>query len=133
MAQRYEAVGPDDICLFIYTSGTTGPPKGCLLSHGNYRSITDAAVKNSVLDDGDSAYLFLPLAHAFAILIEFVVFDLGTTLAYWSRDPKQIIPDLAQVQPTSSRRSPGSSRRSTRWPRTRPRTGRSSTRRWSWA
>ncbi len=98
--RRYEAVGPDDICLFIYTSGTTGPPKGCLLSHGNYRSITDAAVKNSVLDDGDSAYLFLPLAHAFAILIQFVVFDLGTTLAYWSRDPKQIIPDLAQVQPT---------------------------------
>ncbi len=57
-------------------------------------------MKNSVLDDGDSAYLFLPLAHAFAILIQFVVFDLGTTLAYWSRDPKQIIPDLAQVQPT---------------------------------
>ncbi len=98
--RRYEAVGPDDICLFIYTSGTTGPPKGCLLSHGNYRSITDAAVKNSVLDDGDSAYLFLPLAHAFAILIQFVVFDLGTTLAYWSRDPKQIIADLSQVQPT---------------------------------
>ena len=98
--RRYEAVGPDDICLFIYTSGTTGPPKGCLLSHGNYRSITNAAVKNSVLDDGDSAYLFLPLAHAFAILIQFVVFDLGTTLAYWSRDPKQIIADLAQVQPT---------------------------------
>jgi long-chain acyl-CoA synthetase len=98
--RRYEAVTPDDTCLFIYTSGTTGPPKGCLLSHGNYRSITDAAVKNSVLDDGDSAYLFLPLAHAFAILIQFVVFDLGTTLAYWSRDPKQIIADLSQVQPT---------------------------------
>jgi long-chain acyl-CoA synthetase len=28
------------------------------------------------------------------------VFDLGTTLAYWSRDPKQIIADLAQVKPT---------------------------------
>ena len=98
--RRYEAVTPDDICLFIYTSGTTGPPKGCLLTHGNYRSITDAAAKNSVLEDGDSAYLFLPLAHAFAILIQFVVFDLGTTLAYWSRDPKQIIADLAQVKPT---------------------------------
>ena len=29
-----------------------------------------------------------------------MVFDLGTTLAYCVRDPKQIIPDLAQVQPT---------------------------------
>src|SRR6476646_1771392 len=35
----YEAVGPEDICTFIYTSGTTGPPKGCIIGHGNYRSM----------------------------------------------------------------------------------------------
>ena len=98
--QRYEAVTPDDVCLFIYTSGTTGPPKGCLLSHGNYRAITDAVIKDSVLEDGDSAYLFLPLAHAFAILIQFTVFELGVTLAYWSGDPKLIIPDLTEVKPS---------------------------------
>jgi long-chain acyl-CoA synthetase len=97
---RYEAVTPDDVCLFIYTSGTTGPPKGCLLSHGNYRAITDAVIKDSVLEDGDSAYLFLPLAHAFAILIQFTVFELGVVLAYWSKDPKQIIPDLTEVKPS---------------------------------
>ncbi len=39
--QRYNSVGPDDICTFIYTSGTTGPPKGCVISHGNYRSMLD--------------------------------------------------------------------------------------------
>src|SRR5215218_8379862 len=33
----YSAVTPSDICTFIYTSGTTGPPKGCVISHGNYR------------------------------------------------------------------------------------------------
>jgi long-chain acyl-CoA synthetase len=98
--QRYEAVTPEDVCLFIYTSGTTGPPKGCLLSHGNYRAITDAVIKDSVLEDGDSAYLFLPLAHAFAILIQFTVFELGVTLAYWSGDPKLIIPDLTEVKPS---------------------------------
>ena len=98
--QRYEAVTPDDVCLFIYTSGTTGPPKGCLLSHGNYRAITDAVIKDSVLEDGDSAYLFLPLAHAFAILIQFSTFELGATLAYWSGDPKLIIPDLTEVKPS---------------------------------
>src|SRR4051795_2684768 len=33
---RTDAVGPDDPFTFIYTSGTTGPPKGCVLTHGNY-------------------------------------------------------------------------------------------------
>ena len=32
---------PDDPFTFIYTSGTTGPPKGCVLTHGNYRSVLD--------------------------------------------------------------------------------------------
>src|SRR5215213_9591575 len=98
--QRYEAVTPEDICLYIYTSGTTGPPKGCLLSHGNYRAITDAVVEESVIEGGDSTYLFLPLAHAFAILIQFATFELGAAIAYWSRDPKLIIADIAQVSPS---------------------------------
>jgi long-chain acyl-CoA synthetase len=97
---RYEAVTPEDMCLYIYTSGTTGPPKGCLLSHANYRAITDAVVQQSVLEGGDCSYLFLPLAHAFAILIQFAAFELGVTLAYWSRDPKMIIADIAQVSPS---------------------------------
>jgi long-chain acyl-CoA synthetase len=97
---RYEAVTPEDICLYIYTSGTTGPPKGCLLSHANYRAITDAVVEQSVLESGECSYLFLPLAHAFAILIQFASLELGVTLAYWSRDPKMIIADIAQVSPS---------------------------------
>ncbi len=97
---RYEAVTPDDMCLYIYTSGTTGPPKGCLLTHANYRAITDAVVEQAVLEPGDTSYLFLPLAHAFAILIQFASFELGVTLAYWSRDPKMIIADIAQLSPS---------------------------------
>jgi long-chain acyl-CoA synthetase len=98
--ERYQAVTPEDICLYIYTSGTTGPPKGCLLSHANYRAITDAVVDQSVLEQGDCSYLFLPLAHAFAILIQFASFELGVAVAYWSRDPKMIIADIAQVSPS---------------------------------
>ena len=97
---RYQAVTPEDICLYIYTSGTTGPPKGCLLSHANYRAITDAVLEQEPLVEGDSSYLFLPLAHAFAILIQFATFELGAALAYWSRDPKMIIADITQVNPS---------------------------------
>jgi long-chain acyl-CoA synthetase len=97
---RYEAVAPENPCLYIYTSGTTGPPKGCVLSHANYRAITDAVVEDTPLVEGDSSYLFLPLAHAFAILIQFATFELGAVLAYWSRDPKMIIADITQVNPS---------------------------------
>jgi long-chain acyl-CoA synthetase len=96
----YSAVTPQDICTFIYTSGTTGPPKGCVISHGNYRSMLDMVNEVSVIEDEDLAYLYLPLAHSFALLIQFGTFDLGTTLAYWERDPLKILPNLAELKPT---------------------------------
>jgi long-chain acyl-CoA synthetase len=94
------AIGPDDMCLYIYTSGTTGPPKGCELTHKNYREITSMVETQGVLEQGDAVYLFLPLAHAFAILIQFVAIDLGGTIAYWEKDPQKIIPNLLEVKPT---------------------------------
>jgi len=99
-ATLYEAVTPEDICTFIYTSGTTGPPKGCIISHGNYRAMLNMVNEVSVIEDEDLAYLYLPLAHSFALLIQFGTFDLGTTLAYWERDPLKILPNLAELKPT---------------------------------
>src|SRR5215212_2941029 len=96
----YSAVSKDDICTFIYTSGTTGPPKGCIISHGNYRAMLDMVNEVSVIEDEDLAYLYLPLAHSFALLIQFGTFDLGPTLAYWERDPLKILPNLAELKPT---------------------------------
>jgi len=96
----YEAVTPEDICTFIYTSGTTGPPKGCIISHGNYRAMLDMVNGVSVIEDEDLTYLYLPLAHSFALLIQLGSFDLGTTIAYWERDPLKILPNLAEVKPT---------------------------------
>ena len=98
--ERWSSVSPDDICTFIYTSGTTGPPKGCVISHGNYRSMLDMVLEVGVLGDDEVTYLYLPLAHSFALLIQFGTVALGATLAYWQRDPLKIIPDLAEVKPT---------------------------------
>jgi long-chain acyl-CoA synthetase len=98
--QRWSTVTADDICTFIYTSGTTGPPKGCVISHGNYRAMLDMVHEVSVLGSDELTYLFLPLAHSFALLIQLGTFDLGATLAYWERDPLKILPNLAEVKPT---------------------------------
>ncbi len=97
--QRWRSVTPGDICTFIYTSGTTGPPKGCVISHGNYRSMVTMALDQDVLEADTITYLYLPLAHSFALLIQLLSFDLGGSLAYWERDPLKIIPNLAEVRP----------------------------------
>src|SRR5688572_2475251 len=97
--ERWRSVVPEDICTFIYTSGTTGPPKGCVISHGNYRAMLNMSLEQSVLETGRITYLYLPLAHSFALLIQLLSFDVGGVLAYWQRDPLKILPDLAEVKP----------------------------------
>jgi long-chain acyl-CoA synthetase len=98
--KRWSAVTPEDVCTFIYTSGTTGPPKGCIITHGNYRAMLDMVNQTSVIEEEDVTYLYLPLAHSFALLIQLGSFDLGATLAYWERDPLKIMSNLAELKPT---------------------------------
>jgi long-chain acyl-CoA synthetase len=97
---RRAAVRPEDPYTFIYTSGTTGPPKGCVLTHGNYRAIVDMIGDAGEITDDEVVYLYLPLAHSFALLVQLAVFDLGGTLAYFGGDTKQIVPELMEVKPT---------------------------------
>src|SRR6201995_2709855 len=99
-AQRVAAVTPEDICTFIYSSGTTGPPKGCVISHGNYRAMLDMVNETSVIEPEDLTCLYLPLAHSFALLIQLGSFDLGATIAYWENDPNKIVPNLGELKPT---------------------------------
>jgi long-chain acyl-CoA synthetase len=97
---RRAAVRPEDPFTFIYTSGTTGPPKGCVLSHGNYRAIVDMIRDVREIQSDEVTYLYLPLAHSYALLIQLAAFDLGSTLAYFGGDTKQIVPELQEVKPT---------------------------------
>jgi long-chain acyl-CoA synthetase len=93
-------VRPEDPFTFIYTSGTTGPPKGCVLTHGNYRRVVTMLESAGAVQEEEVIYLFLPLAHAYALLIQLVSFDVGTTIAYYGGDNTQIVPELQQVSPT---------------------------------
>ncbi len=97
---RSDAVSAEDPFTFIYTSGTTGPPKGCVLTHGNYRSMMDMIKEVGQIENDEVIYLYLPLAHAFALLIQLATFDLGATIAYFGGDTRQIIGELVEVKPT---------------------------------
>jgi long-chain acyl-CoA synthetase len=97
---RREAVRPEDSFTFIYTSGTTGPPKGCVLSHGNYRAIVNMIGEVGQIGEDEVVYLYLPLAHSFALLVQLASFELGSTIAYFGGDTKQIVGELIEVKPT---------------------------------
>jgi long-chain acyl-CoA synthetase len=99
--RRIAAVTPQDPFTIIYTSGTTGPPKGCVLTHGNYRAILTMAQSTRAVEGDELTYLYLPLAHSFALLIQLLSFDVGACLAYWTNDPQQIVMELNEVRPTN--------------------------------
>jgi long-chain acyl-CoA synthetase len=97
---RRAGVRPEDPFTFIYTSGTTGPPKGCVLTHANYCAIIEMISEVREITEDEVIYLYLPLAHSYALLIQLGAFSLGSTLAYYGGDTKQIIPELGEVKPT---------------------------------
>src|SRR3954471_20374756 len=100
LEQRIASVDSDDHAIFIYTSGTTGPPKGVMLTHDNYRQVVNMTQRQGTFQGDDLVYLFLPLAHAFALLVQFGATDLGAPIAYWEKDPQKIVPNLMEVRPT---------------------------------
>ncbi len=98
--RRVEASSPDDPSVIIYTSGTTGKPKGCILTHGNLVSCVRSAVEMDIIHEDDHAYLFLPLAHVFAQVINVDLIAIGGSVAYVSGGAASIVPDLAEIRPT---------------------------------
>jgi long-chain acyl-CoA synthetase len=99
LASRLEAVGADDIATIVYTSGTTGPPKGCELTHRNVLATAEAYRQLIDLQPGAVLFMFLPLAHALARVVEMVSLEIGCTLAFWSGDAKRLVEDVGAAAP----------------------------------
>ncbi|GGL96974.1 AMP-dependent synthetase/ligase [Micromonospora yangpuensis] len=99
--RRRAAFRADDVATIIYTSGTTGRPKGCVLTHRNmYADIANAVpVLPNLFNAGASTLLFLPLAHAFARLIQIGVVQARATMAHCG-DPTNLVPELQRFRPT---------------------------------
>ena len=100
LATRLEAIGPDDVATIVYTSGTTGPPKGCVLTHRNVLSTGDAYIEMIHLRPPATLFMFLPLAHALARVVQMVSLQTGCTLAFWSGDSRKLVEDVGAAAPT---------------------------------
>ncbi|MEV5766393.1 AMP-dependent synthetase/ligase [Micromonospora sp. NPDC052213] len=99
--RRRAAVRADDLATVIYTSGTTGRPKGCVLTHRNmYADIANAVpVLPNLFRPDASTLLFLPLAHAFARLIQIGVVQARATMRHCA-DTRNLVAELQDFRPT---------------------------------
>ena len=98
---RRNAVKAGDTATIIYTSGTTGRPKGCILTHRNMLSDISNAIPvlPNLFRPGATTVLFLPLAHAFARLIQIGVVQTRSTTLHVG-DVKKLVPELQRFRPT---------------------------------
>ena len=99
---RRSALTSDTLATLIYTSGTTGRPKGCKLTHGNFRYELGAAIPElpELFErEGASTLLFLPLAHVFARIIQVGAIRSGAKLGH-TADVKDLVTHLGTYQPT---------------------------------
>ncbi|HEY2443016.1 MAG TPA: long-chain fatty acid--CoA ligase [Streptosporangiaceae bacterium] len=101
--ERRHSLTAPDVATIIYTSGTTGRPKGCQLTHGNLlfdaRTATAGALTEVFDINSGSTLLFLPLAHAFARIIQVGCLEAGVVLGHTS-NIGNLLPDLASFKPT---------------------------------
>ncbi len=100
--ERRAAVTSDTIATLVYTSGTTGRPKGCKLTHGNFRYELGEAIEalpELFGEEDASTLLFLPLAHVFARIIQFGAVRSGAKLGH-TADVKDLVTHLGEFHPT---------------------------------
>ena len=100
LEDRQSQVTSDDPYTIVYTSGTTGPPKGVVLSHRNAMTVCDVVEKLQFVQPGEITYLYLPLAHVFALLAQLASYDQGTAIVYLGGDTRQILAEIIETKPT---------------------------------
>ncbi len=90
------------LATIIYTSGTTGRPKGCQLTHGNFKDLAEntcESLASVVKADGAATLLFLPLAHVFARFIQVLCVEATARMGH-SSDIRSLLDDFASFRPT---------------------------------
>jgi long-chain acyl-CoA synthetase len=97
---RASQILPSQLASIIYTSGTTGEPKGVMLTHANFSSnVTDTCRDFDIKRETDLAVSFLPLAHVYGRMLDYLYIFQGCPVAYVDV-VENVAQALVEVHPT---------------------------------
>jgi len=80
--RRCTAISSEQLATIVYTSGTTGLPKGVMQTHGNHLAAISAVGEAGIVNQGEIDFSFLPFAHSFGRMMEYLGIYLGTVTAF---------------------------------------------------
>jgi long-chain acyl-CoA synthetase len=96
--ERVANVNPESHATIIYTSGTTGEPKGGVLSHANFVSNVSTCSTFFDVNPSTVGLSFLPLAHVFERMIDYVFFSRAATITY-AESIEKLADNFGEVKP----------------------------------
>ena len=99
---EFEEWNAEDMCVISYTSGTSGFTKGVMIPERSLVSNLIFAREHMPLKAGDKIVSFLPMAHVYGLLFEFLFpITLGCHITFLSKmpTPAVITKAFGQVQP----------------------------------
>ncbi len=99
---QYTDLDNDKIMVLSYTSGTTGFSKGVMLTGNNLAGNVTFGIRSKLLNRGERALSFLPLAHAYGCAFDFLTATaVGThvTLLGKTPSPKILMKAFDEVKP----------------------------------
>ena len=92
-----QSINENDLANIIYTSGTTGDAKGVMLSHRNILSVSIASSAILNMDYNDKALSFLPLAHIFAHMTNYMYQHKGVSI-YYAENVSKIADNIHELK-----------------------------------
>lgn len=99
----YPTIPNSELACISYTSGTTGFSKGVMLSANALAGNVQFGIHTHLLERGDRALAFLPLAHAYGCAFDFLTsFCAGSHTTYLGKipSPKILLKAFSEVRPT---------------------------------
>ncbi len=89
---KFVSFDPESTCIISYTSGTSGSSKGVMLPRRSTLSNIIFAREYMPLAPGNTIVSFLPMAHVFGMLFEFLFpFTMGCHITFLTRIPSPAI------------------------------------------